>query len=243
MENKYNKTIGYSPLKDVNREKMRQVIHINKKVIEKYFLSNSFDRILVAGAGQGDEAELVYEEYQLTTLGVDINIVKLHSSEKHAGLSFHKQNLEYLAFADNSFSMIYCYHVLEHVSNHLAVLRELHRVLSQGGVLFIGFPNKHRLFSYVGTSQKVSIIEKIKWNVNDYVYRIKGKFENINGAHAGFSENEFLLLSRDIFQNVQPVRNTYMLIKYPKLEWFIKMSMRTGGNEILFPSNYYICIK
>jgi SAM-dependent methyltransferase len=132
---------------------------------------------------------------------------------------------------------------LEHVSDHLAVLKELWRVLRPDGVLFIGFPNKHRLFSYIGTSQKVSILEKIKWNLNDYLYKLKGQFENKYGAHAGFTEREFLSDSIGIFREVRPVRNEYMLIKYASLQFFMRFSAYIGLGEILFPSNYYICIK
>lgn len=243
MNNKYNKTIGYSPLEDVDRDKMRQVILVNKTIIDKYFSSNPTSRILVAGAGQGDEADLIFDEFKLETIGVDINIINADGSKIRKGLSFHRQNLEKLAFVNNSFSMIYSFHVLEHVSDHLAVLRELHRVLSPGGVLFIGFPNKHRLFSYISTSQKASVLEKIKWNINDYIYRVKGKFENKYGAHAGFSEKGFVSESSGIFQKVLPVRNEYMLIKYAGIKRLINMSIRMGFAEILFPSNYYVCIK
>ena len=32
MENKYDKVIGYSPLEDVDEEKMLQIIKVNKKI-------------------------------------------------------------------------------------------------------------------------------------------------------------------------------------------------------------------
>jgi ubiquinone/menaquinone biosynthesis C-methylase UbiE len=243
MSDIYNKAIGYSPLEDVDRDKLLRQIRVNKEIIDEFFFGQPADRILVAGAGQGDEAEFIHKEFNLLTIGVDINIGNLNDSQKHDRLSFYKQDLENLAFIDNSFSLIYSFHVLEHVSDHLATLRELHRVLSVGGVLFIGFPNRHRLFSYIGTSQKVSLFDKIKWNLNDYLYRISGRFENKYGAHAGFSEKEFLSDATSIFQNVQPVRDQYMLIKYAKIRRILRFIVHTGLAEILFPSNYYICIK
>lgn len=239
----YDKIIGYSPLEDVDREKLRHLIEINKTVLDQYFSVKPNTRILVAGAGQGDEAELVFENFNAETVGVDLNICSLNGLKLHKSLSFFKQDLEHLGFENNSFSLVYCYHVLEHVSSHLAVLRELQRVLIPGGVLFIGFPNKHRLISYIGTSQKVSVLKKIQWNLNDYLYKLKGKFENHNGAHAGFSESEFLFQSLPIFQNVRPVRNEYMLVKYAGLQNMIRIVISMGLGEFIFPSNYYICIK
>ncbi|MBR2550840.1 MAG: methyltransferase domain-containing protein [Clostridiales bacterium] len=41
---------------------------------------------------------------------------------------------------NGSFDMIFCNHVLEHVSDHSVALAELHRVLRKGGVLIISFP-------------------------------------------------------------------------------------------------------
>jgi ubiquinone/menaquinone biosynthesis C-methylase UbiE len=243
MNENYDKTIGYSPLENVDREKLRRQIGVNRTIIDNYFSIKPANRILVAGAGQGDEAELIFENFNVETVGVDLNINNLDASKQRAGLSFYKQDLERLAFADDTFSLIYSFHVLEHVSDHLAVLKELRRVLSTDGVLFIGFPNKRRLFSYISTSQKVSILEKIKWNLNDYLYRIKGRFENKYGAHAGFTEREFLSDTAGIFFEVRSVRNEYMLIKYASLQWFVRFSAYMGLGEILFPSNYYICIK
>jgi 2-polyprenyl-3-methyl-5-hydroxy-6-metoxy-1,4-benzoquinol methylase len=139
--------------------------------------------------------------------------------------------------------LIYCYHVLEHVNDHIAVLSELKRVLRPGGVLFIGFPNKNRLFSYIGTSQKASVLDKIRWNLSDYGYRLKGKFENRFGAHAGFTEREFLSTASTFFSHIHAVRNQYMIYKYPRYSGIITILIKEGFNELLFPSNYYICIK
>lgn len=243
MENNYDRVIGYSPLEDVDEEKMLQVIKVNKKIIEKYYSPNAKDLILVAGAGQGHEAVLIYEEFQAQTIGVDLNIENMHTSAPIGRVFFQKQDISRLAFPSGIFSLIYCYHVFEHVANHLAVLQELERVLMSTGVLFIGFPNKNRLFSYVGTSQKVSVVDKLKWNLNDYRYRLRGKFENEFGAHAGFTEKEFLSLASQVFAVVNSVRDQYMLYKYSKYRRLIKILIKSSMNEYLFPSNYYVCRK
>lgn len=243
MNGIYDKTIGYSPLQDVDRLKLYDLIRVNQLIIDKYFFGKRDDRILVAGAGLGDEAEIIFELFKLRTIGVDIHIANSNTTIRGKDFSLSRQDLSHLAFADNSFSLIYCYHVLEHVLDHMEVLRELRRVMLPGGVMFIGFPNKRRLVSYIGTSQKVSIIEKVKWNLNDYVYRLNGRFENKYGAHAGFSEKEFLLEASGVFSAIHPVRNEYMKTKYNRVKhliWFVT-SIKLG--EILFPSNYYICVK
>lgn len=243
MKCPYDKTIGYSPLENVDLEKLRNLIEVNSRIIEGFFRPEKGGAILVAGAGQGDEAEIIYERYGLRTIGVDINIMEKKKFDNSQGVVLQRQDLLHLAFKNDVFNLIYSYHVLEHVSDPLAALREMERVLMPGGVLFIGFPNKHRLFSYIGTSQKASLLDKLKWNVNDYLFRLRGKFENKYGAHAGFSEKEFVNLASGVFPSVYPVRNRYMLYKYARISWLIHAMIRSRTNEIFFPSNYYICMK
>ncbi len=243
MSRIYDKAIGYSPLQDVDRHKLRDLVRVNKSIIDKYFNGGVGDRILVAGAGQGDEAEFVFELFDLPTIGVDINIENINCAGSRPGLTLCKQNLTRLAFKGEGFSLIYCYHVLEHVVDHLTVLSEFHRVMCPNSVLFVGFPNRHRLISYIGTSQKVSFLEKVKWNLNDYKYRLMGRFENKYGAHAGFSEHEFLRDARAIFSCVYSVRDEYMLSKYKRLSWLVRFAVVMRLGEVLFPSNYYICLK
>jgi SAM-dependent methyltransferase len=241
--NRYDRTIGYSPLENVDQAKMLQVVRVNKRIIEDHYRFGRDDLVLVAGAGNGQEALLIAAELGLRTVGVDLNIEPFDSGSPDANVSLQRQDLSSLAFLNDMFSIIYCYHVLEHVDDPIRVLRELQRVLKPGGVLFIGFPNRNRLFSYVGTSQKVSLLDKILWNLRDYLYRLKGNFENKFGAHAGFSDREFLAISTPIFSSVHGVRNEYMLYKYDRYKWAIRLVIRTGLGEFLFPSNYYICRK
>lgn len=243
MEKRYSKTIGYSPLDLVDQDKLLQVIRVNKRIIDKYLQVEKGGTILVAGAGLGYEAVLINQEFQQKTVGVDLNIDSNNLFPKSGDLLLQRQDLTSLAFRSNSFDLVYSYHVLEHVVDHLAVLKEIHRVLKPGGVLFIGFPNKNRLISYMGTSQKASGLDKIKWNINDYVYRLQGKFENKYGAHAGFTEKEFIEDASCVFETIDPVRNRYMFLKYPNLSAFISFFIKIKLEEFIFPSNYFICLK
>jgi ubiquinone/menaquinone biosynthesis C-methylase UbiE len=243
MTNRYSKTIGYSPLVNVDYEKMLQIIQINKIIIDEYYESKENDTILVAGAGLGQEALIINKEFNLKTFGVDLHIEQHDVSSVSQEIVFQRQDLTSLAFKKNAFALVYSYHVLEHVADHMSMLREIYRVLKPGGVLFIGFPNKNRLISYIGTSQKVSNLDRLKWNLNDYKYKLSGKFENKFGAHAGFTEKEFIKDASNFFDTIYPVRDKYMLVKYPFYHKIIRYLIKTKLEEIVFPSNYYICTK
>lgn len=243
MEKRYSKTIGYSPLDLVDQDKLLQVIRVNKRIIDQYLPVEKGRTILVAGAGLGYEAVLINQEFQQKTVGIDLNIDSNNLFPKSLDLLLQQQDLTSLAFGVNTFDLVYCYHVLEHVADHMAVLKEIYRVLKPGGVLFVGFPNKNRLISYIGTSQKASGLDKIKWNINDYLYRLQGKFENKYGAHAGFTEKEFIKDASSVFEAIDPVRNRYMLLKYPNLGVLMNCVIKIKLEEFVFPSNYFICIK
>ena len=243
MKSIYQKEIGYSPLSCVDLEKMKCQIKICRELIDGYYKAQPQDKILVAGTGEGDEAALLFNEFKVLTVGIDLNIKFSGFKASQGGFFLQMQDLSSLAFSDNSFSFIYCYHVLEHVNDPKAVLKELHRVLKPEGILFIGFPNKHRLIAYTGTSQKTTLKEKIIWNINDYRFRMKGKFENKYGAHAGFTENEYIQIASTSFHFTIPVRNQYILIKYKRFEKLGRLIIMSRLSEFLFPSNYFICKK
>ncbi len=239
----FNQVSGYSPLDEVDKKKKLIEVSNCKQIIDAHYIVDSHDCLLVAGTGNGDEARFVAEVFKTNTFGVDIGQELSYQAGANEKLLLARQDLLCLGFQDNTFSMIYCYHVLEHVMDYEGALKELHRVLKSGGTLFIGFPNKNRLFSYFGTSQKATIVEKIKWNLTDYWMRIIGKFENNKGAHAGFTQREFIQSSSIIFKSILPKRNEYMLIKYAHHKNIIQSIINLKLSEIIFPSNYFICLK
>ena len=69
---------------------------------------------------------------------------------------------------------------------------------------------------YVG-SRETSLATKVRWNVADYRMRLKGRFKNEYGAHAGFSKRELDALLRPFFPHVEWVTTDYLQSKYPAL--------------------------
>jgi 2-polyprenyl-3-methyl-5-hydroxy-6-metoxy-1,4-benzoquinol methylase len=239
----FQKEIGYSPLDNINLGLLRQIISVCRLVIDKFYQIQLGDKILVAGAGEGHEAIFLCDEYKALTVGIDININSSLHQILPKGCFLQRHDLRNIAFCDNSFQLIYCYHVLEHVPDPIEVLNELNRVLKPGGILFIGFPNRHRLFAYINTSQNSTIWEKICWNINDYKFRIKQEFLNNYGAHAGFTEKEFKQMILKIFSSSISVRKQYFLLKYKQFTRVVNFMIITNLAEVLFPSNYFICAK
>jgi ubiquinone/menaquinone biosynthesis C-methylase UbiE len=141
---------------------------------------------LVIGCGIHDELEILACRYpEVFFFGIDIDL-----KSPVIGKNFSKSfgDALKLSFPDHSFEFIYCFHVLEHVSDPLKVIFEMRRVLKPGGKIFLGTPNKSRIFGYL--TSDASFAEKLKWNLGDWKNRFKGTFENNLGAHAGFTKEE-----------------------------------------------------
>jgi SAM-dependent methyltransferase len=238
----YDQAIGYGSLDKIDQDKARNTIAIAKALVDRFLLIQQDDEALVAGCGDGTEAALFCDVFGTKTVGVDLSI-RNELTMRDGKLQLRHEDLSDLPYPPHTFSLIYSYHVLEHVPDHCKVLIELGRVLRPGGVLLIGFPNKKRAVGYLGAQYHVTPLEKILWNLNDYKYRIQGRFENKLGAHAGFTEKEFMRDAHAAFANIVSVRNEYMRLKYRKHLSLIDTLIKVKLDEYLFPSNYFICTK
>jgi len=206
-----------------------------KKIIDDY--KKEIKKILIAGCGDGKEAKVLSELFPKSEIiAIDISI----EDSIDGNIIFKRGDLHSLEFDNNSFDLIYCYHVLEHVSKPDLVLSEISRVLNHKGILFIGFPNRNRIIGYIGSHVKIN---KLKANIADYKMRIKGKFRNDLGAHAGFSNKEFLTIASSHFTQIFSVRNRYFLENYSKYDKIVMIFISIKLDDIIFPSNYYVCMK
>jgi len=238
----YDATFGYGSIETLNPDKARNTILIAKTLVETFISIHSDDAALVAGCGDGTEAALICEIFNAKTVGVDLSL-QGDLTLRNGRLRLLHADLLALPFSDAAFSLVYSYHSLEHVSDHTRALAEMTRVLKPGGVLLIGFPNKHRLVGYLGAQYDVTTYEKVLWNLSDYTWRIRGRFENKFGAHAGFGQNEFIRETQHLFSTVIPVRTAYMRLKYSRHTKVLDAITRFSLDEYLFPSNYFICTK
>jgi SAM-dependent methyltransferase len=74
---------------------------------------------------------------------------------------------------DSSFDLILCSHVLEHVPDDRAAMRELHRVLSDGGLALVLVPYRPELTTYEDPSISSPVDRMVAFGQQDHV-RIYG---------------------------------------------------------------------
>lgn len=105
-------------------------------------------RLLDVGCGHGKLLERM-RDIGWETVGVDVDPAAFRVALGR-GLDVRLGTLEQQRFEAGSFDAVYLSHVIEHVHEPVALLRECHRVLKPGGRLVLATPNAqavgHRVF-------------------------------------------------------------------------------------------------
>jgi SAM-dependent methyltransferase len=191
-------------------------------------------RVLIVGCGPGEEVGHMADATGALVIGVDLDVQPLWN---RPGAHVLRADARKLPFRDGAFDALYCYHVLEHVPEPERAISEARRVLEVRGIGFFGTPNKARVVGYVGG--RASTWEKVAWNAADWWRRLRGRFENAHGAHAGFTDRELGELLERSFGRVESVSLPYYLGKYPRLGRLWKTSFKLGLGRFLIPSVYF----
>lgn len=197
---------------------------------------------LVVGFGKGHEASYIGGVLGRKIIGIDLQMViaDMHHDDFVPTIA----NACDIPFADQSFGFILCHHVLEHISDPPTALADMARVLCHDGFLYIGTPNRHRLVGYIG-SHNATKYQKIHANLTDYRARIKGRFRNEAGAHAGFTNGELSSMLLPYFRDAKWLTRDYIQFKYgsllpQKLLNFVTLKFIM---EFAAPAIYILCKK
>lgn len=95
--------------------------------------------VLDLGCGRGGVVELIWRDVELAA-GLDPDAASL-SEHRAAGMPVIRGVGERLPFVDESFDLIVCLWVLEHLRDPASTLREVRRVLRPGGHFIFVTPN------------------------------------------------------------------------------------------------------
>lgn len=192
---------------------------------------------LVVGCGTGEEAGLLARHLKLETIGIDIGSEFPFDQDRAAPAKLEIMDAHALKFPDSSFDVVYSFHALEHITAPTVALREMARVLKPGGTYVIGTPNKSRLVGYMGAA--TSLTNKVKWNAHDWLARLRGKWRNEAGAHAGFTERELISMSSLAFESkAMSISDGYYSALYG--EKVVRRLKRLKLTRNLYPCVYVI---
>jgi SAM-dependent methyltransferase len=196
----------------------------------------SIGRVLVVGCGDGSEACTLARELQPVT--VDAIDTGGYFQFAHPRVTFHRMDARAMDFPDGTFDIVYSFHALEHIPEPERAIREIRRVLRDCGMFFIGVPNRQRLLGYF-TGRDATLRDKVAWNLIDWWARLRGRFRNEFGAHAGFSLEELDVLCSRIGRcmSITPI---YYEMLYPAFRKTIKYLLLFGVWRVVFPCLYYV---
>lgn len=198
--------------------------------------------MLVAGCGHGMEAAYIHDELQVTVDAFDVWLHRGMDLPVRDRLTLYECDISNLPFDNETYDIVFYHHVIEHVPDPVASLRELSRVSKQASWMFIGTPNRHRLVGAIGAHER-SLVHKIKVNLHDWKMRLLGRFRNEHGAHAGFSVRELDGMLADFYDTREWVTADYLRYKYNAgLRKHVALAMTAGvWQEIAVPSIYALC--
>jgi SAM-dependent methyltransferase len=192
-------------------------------------------KLLVVGCGDGREAHALANALGCDVTGIDLR--EQFDPQAAAGVRLQTADATALPFATDTFDFIYSYHVLEHIPRYRDALAEMNRVLAKDGGLWIGTPNRARLVGYIGS--KVPLRTAIKWNADDWKARLRGRFRNELGAHAGFTLRELGRELRTVFMRIDDATLDYYLAIYPHRARTVRVLHGSGLGTVAFPSIYF----
>ncbi len=102
-------------------------------------------RILDAGCGTGYGLAILIEAGALEGVGVDVSAEAIEAAALRVpgNVTLELGDLNEIAQPDESFDLIVCFEVLEHLETPDRALDEFHRLLKPEGVLLVSSPNRH----------------------------------------------------------------------------------------------------
>ena len=215
-------------LTDTKTEKIAEII--------KQVYPNKIERLLVVGCGNGVEAAILAQEFNARVTGIDMEASFDERAMQTADLRIGDAMA--LEFDDETFDFVFSYHALEHIADPVRALREMRRVLKVDGGFWIGTPNRARIVGYIGAKEG-SLSEKIRWNLSDYGARLRGRFRNEYGAHAGFTAPELRSLLTGVFGVVNDVSDKYFSTIYSRFGPAVRAVRVRPISHFVYPSVYF----
>ncbi len=178
MNKKYqnNYAAGRPQMYDVSgrRRKAKNMV----LVLKDYFVGvNLRDlKLLDVGASSGIIDEYLARIFRSVD-GIDIDSVAI----EYARRNFHRKNLKFkiddalsLSFKNDSFDVVVCAHVYEHVADKQKLFKEIHRVLRPGGVCYLAAQN--RLWP-LEAHHNLLFLSWLPKNLANIYIRVRGKKE------------------------------------------------------------------
>ena len=120
------------------QDRLRLLNRLTNRPFIQYLNINKKIRILDVGCGLAILANEIAALYpNCEVIGIEYSQDQLNqANEEQNNLHLQQGDAHSLPFEDNSFDIVYCRYLLEHVKSPVQVLKEMRRVLKNGGEVF-----------------------------------------------------------------------------------------------------------
>jgi ubiquinone/menaquinone biosynthesis C-methylase UbiE len=213
---KYQYQYGFSDIHEstlYNSENRQQKAKKMMAVINDYL--NSLGKksenlsLLDIGCSTGYMTKLYGDFFERVT-GIDIDEKAInHAQEKNsnANVAFQVGDSMNLKFSDNSFDVVTCTHIYEHVPDANQLMAEIYRILKPGGFCYFAAGNRIKFMEAHYQLPLLSIIPK--WLANYYI-RWAGKANYYYENHLSLWELKKLVEKFEI------IDYTYNIVQQPE---------------------------
>jgi SAM-dependent methyltransferase len=165
------------------------------------------------GCGEGHVA------YDAFRLGWETHCIDIYdnrmSAAKNENIHFHLGDLLSASYPDNHFDGVYMDSVLEHLLDPERYLKEIHRILRNGGVVYIGIPNEDSIINDLKKVVRNIILGK---KVSSRMCPFKSPFHVV-----GFTKKSILTTLQSNNFYVHRIRNFAGIREWKKFKPFSKM--------------------
>ena len=200
-----------------------------KKIISclKYFDTNLSEKeVLEIGCGSGIISHEISKIVK-RMIATDVSNEALYTSLRKDSLPFHftLSDGSYLPYRNNSFDIVICNEVIEHVSDQEKLVDEIYRVMKSEGLCYIATPNK---LWPIEPHAKLPFLSYVpKSLANKYIKRFRGISEY------DVKLSTYWRLKRVLSRRFEKIIDfTPIVIKYPQ-EYFIIYEMPKFIKNIL----------
>ena len=131
---------------------------LHQRLLKPYVVAKEWIKgdLLEVGCGEGRGIDLLLPSVASFTAIDKIESAVVQLRDKFPQGKFINGHLPPLPFSDAMFDSIVSFQVIEHIENDVLFLKEIHRVLKQGGVALITTPNR------------LQSLSRNPWHVREY---------------------------------------------------------------------------
>lgn len=173
-------------------EELRDIYSINEQRIARISKLRSGGKLFDIGCGRGHFLKTA-AQHGYSVKGIDISSTAVEYARKEFGVDAETRQIDDLAEFEKAYDVVTMWHVLEHFSDPISVLRTANSLLAPNGLCFIEVPNLR--------SMKF-ILSKDKWKGGNHplYHRTFFTSKTLRGLinEASFKDGKRLRLSYDL---------------------------------------------